>query len=194
VNREDLAMIEVTGDAVAPEYREKDGATGTPAVLADGREWLLADGGLCNVLDAIRDRIDDEARLRGEVDMADVRQAAFLLLRANYVLSEGEAASLLLGAEPQPLTDAVSRALFGEPNPRRTFTVWAASSLLANGIDPASVPGPLRQHVLDILVASRRTVPAGEFIESAEAARRRAAILARVRSPEAPPAPAGAAT
>jgi hypothetical protein len=168
-------------DAATPEAREKQDAAGTPVILADGRTWLLADGGLCNMLDGLRDEIDDQARLREAVDVGLIRNAAFLLLKANYVLTDAEAAWLVIGVEAQPLTDAVSRAFFGDPEPRRTFTGWAASSMLANGIDPASVPTHLREHVLSILVTTGRTVPASTFIESAEASVRFAAIRSRAK-------------
>lgn len=187
---ESTTMIDepIEGD-LFPEARAKEGATGVPLVLADGQEWLLADGGMANALDGLRDRIDDAARLRGEVDTVEVRNAAFILLKANYDLVDGEAATLIMGAEPQALTDAVSLALFGDGDGRRTYSVWATASLLANGVDPGSVPVRFMPFVLEILVQTKRTVPAGQFIESAIAAKRFAAMRARVR-PAAEPAEA----
>jgi hypothetical protein len=172
---------------LVPEIRALNGAAGTPVVLADGREWLLADGGLGNALDEVRDRIDDAARLTGEVDMGDVREAAFSLLLDNYELTGPEAAGLILGADGQKLTDAVGAALFGATG-RRTYTLWAASALLANGLDPATIPGPMRWHVLDHLVATRRAIPATDFIDSAVAAPRLAALRARAARPAPVPA------
>ncbi len=171
-------------DAMAglcPERREYEGASGTPAVLSDGQTWLLADGGLRNALDGLRDRIDDEARLRGDVSMLDVSEAAGTLLRANYRLSIDEAADLVFGApDGDALTAAVLAALFGPPAPRRTYTNWATSALLANGIDPASIPGDLRPHVLAQLVRTGRAIPVDEFVDSAVAAPQLAAIRDRV--------------
>jgi hypothetical protein len=191
-----MDVIDLDRDEITPEAREKEGASGVPVMLADGRTWLLCDGGLCNALDGLRDEIDDQARLRGAVDITLIRGAAFTMLRSNYLLSDAEAADLILGAEVQPLTDAVSIAFFGDPDGRQTFTVWAAASFLANNIDPANVPYHLRQHVLDILVQTHRTIPASKFIESAIAApryREFRAKLAEAKARDEPKAKAEAA-
>ncbi|WP_435005152.1 hypothetical protein P12x_003046 [Tundrisphaera lichenicola] len=161
-------------DRPKPEDCAREGCDGTPVTLSDGRAWLLADGGLLNHLDAIRDRIDDSARLTEQVEMGDVNEAAFSLLLANYELAPSELVGLLAGAEAEVLVPAVMEALFGPEQSRRTYTTWAASALIANGIDPSSVPTPLRAHVLEQLVATGRAIPAGKYIESAAAARKRA--------------------
>jgi hypothetical protein len=190
MNHDEATMIPID-DRPLPDLRALEGAAGTPIVLADGEEWLLADGGLCNELDDLRDHLDDEARLTGEASSAEVNEAAFVLLRANYELSGPEAAGLILGADGQRLSDAVGAALFGAAG-RRTYTLWAASALLANGLDPATIPGPMRRHVLDHLVASGRAIPATKFIDSAAAAPRLAAMRARAARPA--PAPPEAPT
>ena len=141
---------------ITPEERALEGCGGTAVILADGRPWLLRDGGLCNHLDALRDRMDDAARLRSEVDMIDVANVAFDLLTANYELSGAEASTLIVGADHSALAAGVMEALFGPSRPRRTYTAWAASAMLANGIDPTTVPGHLRPHVLAHLEGSGR--------------------------------------
>lgn len=173
---------------LTPEIRALREAAGVPAALSDGREWLLADGGLCNELDGLRDRLDDDARLTGQVELSDVREAALALLLANYELTGPEAVGLVLGADPQALTDATSAAMFGDAS-RKTYTSWAASALLANGLDPAAVPGHLRAHVLAHLEAAGRCVPRSKFIDSAVAAPRLAAMRARAARVVAEKAP-----
>lgn len=173
----------MTANAPTPESRILEGASGTPVKLSDGNVWLLADGGLLNVLDGLRDKIDDDARLTGEVNMIDVAEMAAHLVVANYELDDDEARRLVIGSVDQELADAVTEALFGQNGPRRTYTSWAASALLANGIDPASVPSRLMPHVLHQLEGTKRCMPRGEYIESAEAARRIAGIRARATRP-----------
>ena len=162
----------------SPETRSLDGARGVPVVLGDGKEWLLARGGLAPVLDGFRDKLDDQARLRGEVQMADVYDVASALLLDNYDLDLNELAALLAGADPDQLADRVMTALFGDPNPRRTWTNWARSALIANGLIPESIEPETLPFVLDQLVSTRRALPPGKWIDSAVAA----PTLARYRA------------
>ena len=182
----------MTTETMTPESRALPGCDGVPAVLADGQAWLLRDGGLLNELDELRDKIDDDARLTGEVVLLDVANAAARLLAANYELADDEVYTLLAGAVDQELANAVALALYGPAGGRRTYTAWAASALLANGIDPDRVPSSLRPHVLAHLEATGRCIKRSEYIESAEAARRIAGIRSRVAkpAPTADPAPA----
>jgi hypothetical protein len=187
----DLIPMPMLLPELTPESRALEGAAGTPVVLADGRTWLLCDGGLLNELDGLRDGIDDASRLSGEVGMLVVAEAACHLLTANYDLDPSEVMTLVAGAVDQPLADAVREALFGPAAPRRTYTTWAASALIANGIDPASVPSALRPHVLAQLESTGRCVKRSLYIESAEAGRKFARIRARVAARASSPAPAG---
>lgn len=179
---------------LTPDARAKLGAVGTPIVLADGREWLLADGGLLNDLDGLRDEIDDSIRLSESVPMLSIYEAGARLLDANYRLSRLDVWTLLsrpdgeseAKAVDQRLADAVLLALFGEKPEeyrtmadRRTYTQWAASALLSNGIDPTGVPTSLLPHVLEQLERTSRCIPRQDFIESAEAGARMAGIRAR---------------
>lgn len=172
-----------------PEERELEGCHGVAVVLSDGRPWLLHPGGLLNALDDLRDKIDDSSRMSGKVDMAHVREAAYRLLAANYELSVEEAVALIRGADPDALVGSVGEAIFGPSEQRRTFTTWAGASLIANGIDPDSVPTPLLAQVLDILTATGRTIPLDKYIDSAVAAKKVAGWRARVIKKAPPPEP-----
>lgn len=182
---------------LTPEARALEGAAGVPAVLADGRAWLLCDGGLLNELDDLRDKLDDEARLSGgTIGLLDIANVAARLLEANYRLTPDEIRALLVGAvgpdRAQALADAVMLALFGPDGGRRTYTSWAASALIANGIDPSSVPSALRPHVLAQLEATGRCIKRTVYIESAEAGRRIAGIRSRVAAGPVPEPASGA--
>jgi hypothetical protein len=167
--------------SLCPEVRAKDGAGGRPVVLGDGATWLLADGGLFGILDELRDRMYDDSTLKDTVSVPDVQRAAMIMLLANYELDEDEAASLVVRAEHQPLADAVLASLFGQSGGGMTYTMWARSAMLANGIDPESIPAGLHSLVLNHLVWSGRAIPAGKLIDSAIAAPRLAAIRARIQ-------------
>jgi hypothetical protein len=175
-----------------PDARGCEGRQGTPVVLSDKNCWLLYDGGLCNHLDAIRDKIYDQLRLHETVDMMDIANVAHELLVANYELAGPEAAALLFGVDNQILAAAVLEALFGPSQVRRTYTAWAASSLLINGIDPTRVPGKFLPHVLAQLEELGRCVPRETYIESAEASRKIKAWRGRVK-PEPVPEPSATA-
>lgn len=179
IHHDEATMTEADLDALHPDTRAIAEPAGVPVVLGDGRTWLLAWAGVARVLDAARDRMDDAARLRGQVEMSDVYDVAHLLLRANYELSGAEAAGLLLEAGRDALATAAMAALFGEPKPRRTFTKWMMSSLYAAGLDPERIPPEWIPHVLDQLVSTGRAVPVGDYIDSAVAAPKLAALRAR---------------
>jgi hypothetical protein len=69
---------------------------------------------------------------------------------------------------------------------QKTYTLWATSALLANGLDPATIPVAMMPDVLAQLEASGRCVHRSKFIDSAIAAPRLA--LARARAQRAAPA------
>lgn len=182
-------MVEAEKLPLEPECRALDEADGVPVVLGDGNTWLLHDGGLRNVLDSTRDELFDQSTLQGQVDMPLVCLAAEWLLRANYDLEPVELITLVYQADHQALTDAVFLALFGPLAGKKTYTDWATSALLANGLDPAKIPVALMPDVLTHLEASRRCVPRGQFIDSANAAPKLAAARARAARRAIPPEP-----
>ena len=166
--------------------RRKPGASGIPLLLADGSRWMLAvprfrsTGATLTVPDVDRElaRIFDASTLCGEVALADVWSAARILLLANYDLTDSEFSELLDfdGDEERQAVATVVEALFGPGDVSRTYTDWVRASLLANGIVPATVaPGDLA-NVLSILVATKRTIPASQFIDASRAAEEQSAL------------------
>ena len=166
---------------LAEPSRRKAGADGIPVRLADGASWLLAvphyraDGGPLTApdVDGEIDRLFERSALCGEVALVDVWSAARTLLRTNYDLSDDEfaaLASLAPGTESLAFSTTVLEALFGPAEAARSYSDWARASLLANGIVPATIrPGDLA-NVLAILVATKRTIPASQFIDASRAA------------------------
>ena len=163
---------------LAEPARRRPDASGLPVRLADGRDWLLAvplaraTGGPFTLpdLDDEIDRIFESSALSGEVLLVDAWSAARALLFANYDLDDDEFVDLVCGCDSSAIVTAVTQALFGPAGSARSYTDWARASLLANGIVPATVrPGDL-SNLLAILVATRRTIPASQFVDASRAA------------------------
>lgn len=170
-----------------PESRARPGCRGIPVVLDGGSTWLLHPGhlGQLGALDAIRDKLFDDSTLSARVIVGDACSAASLLLLANYDLTEAESWTLLIGLDDEGrkrLVEAVMEAFFGPDKPRRSYSAWATSALIANNIDPSSVPVELLGPVLDHLVASGRAMPQDRCVDSVEAARKVAGIQALIDS------------
>lgn len=169
------------GPEPAEPARRRPGADGIPIRLADGALWLLAvpryrsTGGSLTVpdVDGEIDRLFERSALSGEVALADVWSAARTLLLANYDLTDDEfdgLADFTRGKGCLAFATAVIEALFGSPMTARSYSDWARASLLANGVVPATIrPGDLA-NVLTILVATKRTLPASQFIDASRAA------------------------
>ena len=140
----------------------------------------MADGPLTNPdVDGEIDRLFEQSVLSGEVALVDVWSAARSLLLANYDLTDGEFDDLVTftpGRQCLAFVTTVLEALFGPPRAARSYTDWARASLLANGIGPAAIrPGDLA-NVLAILVATRRTIPASQFIDASRTAEEQASL------------------
>jgi hypothetical protein len=175
------------GSELTEASRRRPGADGVSVRLADGASWLLAvpryraGGGPLTEpdVDAEIDRLFESSALSGEVALVDVWSAARALLAANYDLTDGEFDELggfTPGKRCVAFATAVLEALFGPPDAARSYTDWARASLLANGIVPATIrPGDLA-NVLAILVATKRTIPASQFIDASRAAEERASL------------------
>jgi hypothetical protein len=170
--------IDIDTSPLCPELRAHGQPSGVP-ILAGGETWLLAHGGIASVLDRYRDRMDDQCRLNDQVNMIDVFEVGLILLRGNYELTTEEALGLLQGAESKPLVAAVMAAVFGDPKPHRTYTIWAMSSLYGAGLDPDKIPAEWIPHVLHTLVMTGRAVPISEFTDAAMAAPKLKALRAR---------------
>jgi hypothetical protein len=166
-----------------PEVRRRpDLPPGVPVVLADGREWTLPFSGLNPVLTGLRDRLYDQMVVRGTVPMSDVRLVAWMSLLEDYRLSEAEAAALVVvdGEEAcRKLVDAVITGVFGfdDEGCGATYTEWALSALLANNIDPSSVPPYLLPMVLEHLTRTGRALPENKMINAAVGMRQRRSLL-----------------
>lgn len=172
---------------LAERTRRRAGATGLPVRLADGNNWLLAiphyraSGQSFTEpdVDDVLDRLFEKSALSGEVALADVAHAARTLLLTNYDLNDAEfaeLASLAPGEESRALAATVLEALFGPPQAVRSYSDWARASLLANGIVPATILPTDLANVLSILVATKRTISAAEFIDACRAAEEQAAL------------------
>jgi len=161
--------------------RRKPGARGSLVRLADGGRWLLAEpafrptpGGLTTPdVDAAIDRFYERIILGEEIDLADVLAVARALLRANYDLSDAEAADLVevdAGPEAEALARAVLESLFGPDQRVRGYVDWVQASLLANGLSASEIPASAINDVLAILMATNRTVPPAQFVDACRAA------------------------
>jgi hypothetical protein len=174
--------VEPDADSLVPDLRAIGDITAGVPIVIEGETWLLAHGGAAGMLDAHRDRLDDKARLRGEVDMTDVLDVARVLLMSNYELTDFEVVALLIAADREKLAAAVMAALFSGKVGHRTYSRWMNASLYAAGLDPARIPPELIPDVLEMLVATRRAVPIDKFTDAAIAAPKLAEARARAEA------------
>jgi hypothetical protein len=101
-----------------------------------------------------------------------VRLVAWMSLMEDYRLTEEEAASLVVveGEEAgQKLADAAMASVFGldVEGCGATYTEWAQSAMLANGVNPSTVPPHLVPLVLDHLTRTGRALPEVKMISTA---------------------------
>jgi hypothetical protein len=178
IQSEELNETEIDATALAPELRAIGNPEGVPIVI-DGETWLLAHGGVAAVLDPFRNRMDDQARIQGKVNMSDVFDAASVMLMSNYELTALETVSLLAVADHKALVEAVMGAMFGDPNGHRTYSEWLVCSFYANGLDPEKVPAGWIPLVLEYLEKLRRVVPISQYTDAGIAAPRLQAAKAR---------------
>jgi hypothetical protein len=191
-----IAATESSLDTSAPtrrlvEYeRRKPGASGTPIVLADGQQWLLANptyratsNGLTQPsVDHLLDVVFDCSVLATSLRFTDFFELAGQLLKANYDLGDDELSHLLsvsAGAETREFIERILSALFGTDS-ERTYTSWVRASLLTNGLEDVEIPARDLTHVLAILVATKRTVPLSTFAEACRLAESRARLEALI--------------
>jgi hypothetical protein len=154
-------------EALDPALRAIGQPEGVSLKLA-GQEWLLAHAGVSNRLDAYRDRMDDQVRLQGTVNMGDVIEVAAILLMSNYEIDLAEVVQLIETAERDALTDAVMTAMFGGGS-HLTYTDWMLASLYGAGLDPDKIPARWVPVVLDNLVRTGRAVPVDKFTDAGRA-------------------------
>ena len=165
----------------------KHGAGGTPLILADGEEWLLASPTFrprpSSVtqppIDSPLDLLFDSLVLDEGIALRNVWEIAAALLRANYELTD-EALSALLrvetGKEKRQLVAAVLDATFGSERGPRSYSRWVRASLLANGLGESDIPAQDLPDVLAVLVATNRTVPVSRFVDACQDVQERSAL------------------
>jgi hypothetical protein len=120
----------------------------------------------------------------------------------NYQLSPDESVGLVRSVPAVKLLLAVETALFGKPGRKHiTLSGWTRAVLLANGLDPDTLPPADRRAVCDELVRIGRAtsmhdsitslITAGQFSRMQAIARNAIASqeqrAARVAQPPAPP-------
>lgn len=171
---------------LTPEDRRRgEFSPGAEVVLAGGAIWALPGAIQAHFFDEVRDRLFDEQTLTRKVAMADIFEAAYLLLEIAYDLDSEEIVSLLGEADHGALAEAVMAVLFGAVNNHRTYGDWVRSALLANGLIPDSIPARDLPHVLRHLVRTGRAETSESFISSMEAAGRRHKLLQMLGQPRA---------
>ena len=168
---DDIDTAAPDGPAPAPvEPRPRRRAMPGPPLESLGRTWILPALGLAPGFQAERDRMYDDVTIGGRVSTLDVNRVACALLLLNHDLRPDELARVVQGADRAELVDAVVGCLLplDLPDDARTFTTWARSALLANGLDPAKVPPADLAAVLHQLVATGRAVTHAEFTAAGE--------------------------
>lgn len=157
---------------LSPEARQIHRTPEGTRVVIDGQAWLFAAGiPWTNAAGSPRyspvwDRLFDHNTLRGAYDRRDIQLAALRLLQANYEVSTDEGVALIVAADPEETVAAVEAVMFVPADVHRTFGEWVLCSLVMNGIDPHSVPPAMVNRVMELLVETKRTIPAHEFINS----------------------------
>ena len=168
---DDATAPEPTAPTLAPvEHRPRRRAMpGTP-IESLGQSWILPALGLAPGFQAERDRMYDDVTIGGRVSTLDVNRVACALLLLNHDLRPDELARVVQGADRAGLVDAVVGCLLPLDlrDDARTFTAWARSSLLANGLDPAKIPAADLAAVLHQLVSTGRAVAHAEFTAAGE--------------------------
>jgi hypothetical protein len=177
----EMEASEIDENILAPELRALGETTGVP-ILIDGSTWLLAHGGCASILDVYRDRLDDHARLKDQVALADIFEAARVMLQANYDITVLEAVHLMASTDPKALTEAVMTAMFGGGSVHKTYSMWMMSSLYGAGLNPEIIPAEWIPAVLDQLVMTGRAVPISKFTDAAQAAPKLRAARARAEA------------
>ncbi len=164
--------------------RRKPGAQGRLVRLADGQPWLLAEPTLRSGQSSLTspdvdqevDRFHEQIILGDDLSLVDILGVVRKLLLANYELSDDEVGELLEvepGEEAEILAGAVLESLFGADQRIRGYVDWVRASLLANGLEPSTIPASALTDVLTVLMATNRTVSPSRFIDACRAARDR---------------------
>lgn len=149
---------------ITPDSRKIGVPQGT-AIKINDDEWLLANVGLARIFNEYRNRIYQDIRLSNSVDMQDIRICAWYMLTHNYRLTEEEAGLLIATVEDDELVDTVTKNLlchYAEDN-ELSYTNWARSALLANGLDPVKITATDLPLVLRQLTETGRAIRLEDF-------------------------------
>jgi hypothetical protein len=170
-------------DAIEHQRRKK-AAQGRPVRLADGQPWLLAEpafrpgpmGLTTPDIDAEIDRFHEQIVLGEDFSLVDIHAVARKLLLFNYDLTDEDVAELLeveAGTEAEALARATLELVFGPDHRARSYVDWVRASLLANGLAQTDIPASAINDVLTVMIATNRTIPPSQFVDSCRAARNR---------------------
>lgn len=159
--------------------RFRSGPTPGPPIQAGDHVFHLAPLGLARSITEARDGLYDEIEISGKVAPKDIRAIAWMAITANYALTPEQTIAILEAVDARELMEAVVSTAFVHESPdhTRTYTNWARSALIANGLDPATVSKDDMPHVLHQLVATGRAIAHQEFTAAAEHANVRREIL-----------------
>jgi hypothetical protein len=165
-----------------PARKERDRPTRGVEIKSGGRTWKLAELGLARAVTEQRDRLHDDICLYSEVNLKEIRTCAWLALEANYNLTPEETMTIIEGTDPSELTEAVVKSVFVHETEQaeETYTNWAKSSLMANGIDPATTPKAMISHILRQLVATGRAMKLEDFTASGQHSRLKESLMGQI--------------
>ena len=156
--------------------RRRGTASGAPIRLSNDEEWLFSKLSVTQFpeslttprIDAELDSIFESLTLDGNVKLKDLWLIGRLLIQANYVLTNEEVSFLFElkpGTETQEFAAKILDLVLILRIKTRTFIDWIRASLIANSISPSLLTFRDLPHVLDILVATKRTIPLTEFAD-----------------------------
>lgn len=165
-----------------PASSARDAQIPGRTIRSGGHRWTLAALGLARSITAARDSLHDDIAISQDVAIRDVQECAYAMILANYDLAAIEIATIIAGADRAELIAAVrhNAHIHDYADDEATYTQWARSALIANGIDPARLARDDSAHVLRQLVATGRAMPLEDFTGAAAFAQARANLLAEV--------------
>lgn len=124
--------------------------TGIPMRLADGNDWLLAHMGNAEGGGPLRNQLCDSVFFAGRLPATLLHPLVHHALAINYEISEKETFDLLFSEgyspfkavddQPAPVKAVVGAWLPSEEDCEFEYDDWLRSSLIINGIDPATIP------------------------------------------------------
>jgi hypothetical protein len=172
-----MTIDAIPADAPTPQSRAKGEPDGIPVVFGDGQTWMIPRFGLAKGLTSMRDEVFESLLIKRSISHADVRAAAYYGLAVNYDLSDTEIREIIQATDPGTIAEVICESLIPLEPARRTFTAWARSALLANGLMPSEVPAEDLPHVLDQLVRTGRAVKLADYTDVGRGVAARANLI-----------------